>query len=264
MSIMNPWAEGYINIKIPENEDGFDTVYCSLYPEKLATRNLCVFLNGKIYYAPLVHSGEDNDSGVKVRCDGEEFAISNGNTYFEKILLPDTLIQTGRPLIYKPGECFFGGDSRLRYYNNLVVPKASQFEKLEIGVTFFPEVLDKSQYIFFLTNSFSASEMALTISTSGRISYTHGGTEYYSKKLYGGAPYRFIVRYENATMTAVCNQVPYTGGVTETATLSVAAGSYSVAFGSKSGNSLTDPFTGTLSDIYITLNGTTERLRFGG
>ena len=85
-STVTPVETATLKIRKSENE----ILELPLTTQKPIARSLAVFQDGKVYYCPLVHSGEYLDSGVKIRIGDTTYALAT------QIYNPVTYDSSGR------------------------------------------------------------------------------------------------------------------------------------------------------------------------
>lgn len=233
-----------------------------LTTQKPIARSLAVFQNGKVYYCPLVHSGEYLDSGVKIRIGDTTYALAT------QIYNPVTYDSSGRQW-----SCYgiWSGSRAILYSRNQLVLNGCY---LSNATTF---ALSSSMFSFscgFLVSDLTENKTIFECYlTSAKRVYLY---------LNPGSRTMLIVALQTSSSSTTCLKkwslslddshivtVSYNNGVwafnfdgTEsTTTNKIPTGNYIIAIGKALDS--TRGFAGTLWNVSFSFNGTNGIFRFG-
>lgn len=105
-----------------------ENISIPLTTEKPVARSLAVFKDGQIHYAPLVHSGDYLDSGVKVRINALNYALATQNydpiTHYT---CGGVWTIGGSPFIHRRGYLQLSSRDYLDFANKVSITSSSYF-----------------------------------------------------------------------------------------------------------------------------------------
>ena len=214
-----------------------ENITIPLTTEKPIARSLAVFKDGQIHYAPLVHSGEYLDSGIKVRIGSSDYALAT--QVYDPVIYDSSgraWTATGNPKIHERGQFLCNYSLYIERVQTVALTPSSIFR---MSLSFTPLALYDSD-----TVSLSPSIGGIfggTGSEPDRVFFQLAANSCF--RLYTrinssitykastvtptiGTTYRLVIEYNNGTTTMTIN-----GANTLTISKKLVARDYKIRFG---------------------------------
>lgn len=227
-----------------------ENISIPLTTEKPIARSLAVFKDGKIYYNPLVHSGEYLDSGVKVRIGNTDYALSteiyDPICYNSKGDLWDCY---GNPHLYSRGTLLFDGVTYLQHTSDIALSNSIDFQ---LRCYIVPTRLGSDNTIFSGIIPGTSKRFNLYLNSSKKLVLSLNDTAIatLSTVFANNCSYSIVLEYASGKFDVCLDGVWLSSPISKTIT----TGDYTMRIGAnhEAGNN----FVGLMKNVRFTYNST--------